>query len=432
MARWSTLLVSWLVASCGDSPAPTGPTFDADLFRDAAGADAARDAELRDVGEPTDGSGPDDAEPPRDGGGGDRDASTVVACETPRVCPGPAAGTGALFSLALGAEIEDGNVLLHAGIATPRGPVIPWSSRLCCGADPKPMSAGVARLGDDARVVHLFGPVLEPLLEASPAVVAMGTSLWVLDPLGGFARAAELDADTLAPIGERDPGFGAGGVATPAVAVLGSGDTVALVSTETTTELRLLGSDGALVASIDLERTTARVGLTATCDGLLATWEEGRRAMAMQIAPDGMPVGEPREYGETGLETELGHRGVVFDGAHVVTVGPRHVYELAPDGSLASATISLLAPLAAVGTDEGVVVLQREATEGEGAPVVLLERETGAVLRELARVDTGTLYASDGTVVVAPGHEGAPASIHLAAASYTRRSQIVGARIDCR
>lgn len=428
MTARRVLVIAALLVSCGDASPRSEPMFDADLLRDA-GLPSSRDASTSDVVVPRDAMRAVDGAIGPDVG---VDASTRHTCDTPRVCTAPSSGVGTTFDAPLDTGVDDGNIRLHAGVWTSRGPVLPWSARQCCGADPKPLSAGVVRFGDDASSFRLFGPIVDPPTDASPSIATVGSSLWVTDPLRRFTRAVVLDRDTLTAIDERDVALGIDVLETPALAPLDDGGTLALVPTSTTTELRRLGPDGALVSSIDLGHTSTRLALTPTCRGFLATWEQGADAVAMPIAPDGTPSGEARVYGETTLETQIGHRAVAFDGRHVVTVGPRQVYELSADGAVAAATLSLIAPVAAIGTDEGVVVMQLEATEGEGAPVVLLERETGAFVRELARIDTGTLYASDGIGFVVPSAGTTPTSMYFAAASYGRRGQLGGARIDCR
>ena len=115
-----------------------------------------------------------------------------------------------------------------------------------------------------------------------------------------------------------------------------------------------------------------------------------------------------------------------WDGVSVVAVSYKGVVELDSNGELLASTPAKNA-FAAVGTDEGVLVLQSEqsASLPNLVTIRVLERTTAAVLRDLGNLDLGGYYAITGTAVATAG------GVYFATSSYATRDTVVWVRVGC-
>jgi hypothetical protein len=80
----------------------------------------------------------------------------------------------------------------------------------------------------------------------------------------------------------------------------------------------------------------------------------------------------------------------IWDGGRVVIPDRAAVVELDAEGRLASRTVLPDEPLAAFGTDGGVVVLVRSSSRPDRVDLRLVERSTGRTLRELGASEGGS------------------------------------------
>ncbi|RLB51412.1 MAG: hypothetical protein DRJ42_16840 [Deltaproteobacteria bacterium] len=291
------------------------------------------------------------------------------------------------------------NVSISPGVQTRFGTSFSIVSNDCC------MMGG----GDQsASILHVdaAGPTTEMIFGLEPrASIARTPSIFFVDGRpsllhtnANYTEVAVIDEETLSTVETLD------------VSALDLGATPVMTPSFVTRDGGLLVLQGAEVRLRRLDETLAPVGdaiplgftsragaLVRTCGGgIIALFESSGVLYRLRIGSDGMPL----EAAPVMVSTDIGFifgRGfhAIWDGGHVVFTAEERVVELDADGNNAGETPVGRSVLAAVGTAEGLVILEQDGTEGV-PEIVLRERITGAQIRHLGTLDVDWYGADAG------------------------------------
>ncbi|MGE0789081.1 MAG: hypothetical protein AB7S26_25635 [Sandaracinaceae bacterium] len=245
-----------------------------------------------------------------------------------------------------------------------------------------------------------------------------------LHPNGDWATATPVDPDTLTPaaalditgLSLSDPPFSA-----PSIVTLDDGTMLVLQGTM----MRLTHVDASfapMAAPIDL-MLEARFGvLIPTCDGIVALFaQQGGALLSLELAADGTPTAAtPTMISDAAGPAPLDVHAI-WDGEAITVAGDDRVLELDAHGAVLRETVLANVPIAAVGTEDGLVVVENEA---DVARIVLRERETGRLLATLGRLPQ-LADAFDAAFGVGDG------SLDVVLTSFNTRSRLTVASIAC-
>ncbi len=358
----------------------------------------------------------------------------VPDCTGPRYCAGPVSGAASTFSR----EVTSGvnyNVGLSNAVDTPNGAAVGFTAALCCidGTG----SAGVLFADATHRVVSVFSGASRAGIPPEPALSFDGSVLHLFDPFAAYATRRTVNPTSLA-LGSPASVALSGRDWPPAVVPRPGGHMALVGEPGTGPRIRRFNAAfGAPVSTTLVGSPLAMPALSTTCGGnALGVWLGSTttgtlltRAFNREATPLNPAGSVPDAEPAYGYFLSRAYR-VSFDGRLVVVAVHDAVLELRADGSLVRRT-PVPGVLAAAGTSDGLIVVRRNATSGDGSPVELVARETGAVIRELTRIPTGAGgYAADAAVAIHQDASGA--SVHFFATSFRTRSSIVGATVRCR
>ena len=369
---------------------------------------------------------------------GSNNGCVPIACTGAYLCDTVAAA-GTQLSIVADPGLTAANLSLGQAVDTgTSGPAFAWGAYECCqGVANNRYTAGVA-LPEVPTSQRMFGPIMVPQTNP-PAMTEWQGILSVVDPQTNWTKVTQLATSTLNTRGPFDiPLSGSTSRASrPVLQRRGSGSGYLGFTASPNGSVVVMDDSYAEVSTNPIStQEILQPQLTPTCnDHQLATWVDGPSTYARTVRDDGTLPWPQTAVGAAPLAQMA--RPAPFDGRHVVLVAGNDVLELEADGSIVSRTTVAGAAgvaVAAFGTGEGLVVLRRFGVSGPpyGAPVQLIERETGKVLRDLGLVYLGNFSGNavfDATVVLA--RSGTSTSLYFAATSLQARSRIYMLRVGC-
>lgn len=305
-------------------------------------------------------------------------------------------------------------------------PLVAWGAYTCCvGFGERRAAGGVLRL-PDGEVLAGVGPTASTRVGIGPRVTGVDATVLVLDPLEGFRHARWLDANTGEVTRESTAPVRSDASTPPAIARLAAGGFAVLEGPDL--QLVVLDEDLVELSRTPLGRTDVRhLQLTELPGGRrLASWRRLELLESLVVDAEGRSVEPVVELGVELPYDGYEYASAVSDGCRVELTTASSVVEVGEDGQIVARTRLPFPAFGALSTGEGLLVLERGDGRDGGPRVVLLERETGRELRELAAMDNSLGYASAGALGLGDG------AAWFATSSYVTRGAVDYVPVACR
>lgn len=347
---------------------------------------------------------------------GSQGGGSIARCSTPRFCH-HVQQVGSPQQVDLG-PIADGNVQLGSGVMTQLGPVVPWGERSCCST-PSQAAAGFALLEQQASMT-IWGPatVPAPFVESPLPLFARGSEIDAVEPAGNYDKVHRYSVPALDELG-------AVVAAAPLPTPRAVGERVVSISDDQSgTHVVLLDASlsKVLARQDDSGLSAAQATLSPSCEGLVGTGIDGAALVSVAVDDTGLATPAHTLLVDTG--GTKGRRTAAWDGREVVLTDGKQVLELDAHGLVFEQTTLADQPLAAAGTDDGLLVLVN-TPDGLDPKLLLVARGSGKVVKDLGLVYLGGMYAATALAVSEPGR------VYFAASSYTARNAVVWVGVDC-